>query len=842
MTTPIDSTLRDLNDCGCCEGTGPSVPRGVYNRPGLTTVAYRSGTWREFKQSLLTALSGTQHPELAGLATRADDDPSIALLDAVACVADVLTFYQERIANESYLRTSTERLSVLQLARLIGYELKPGAAAEAPIAFTADDAPGAPGTATVDVGLKVQSVPGHGEKAQTFETVEAIEARAEWNAMRPSLSAPQDLGMTSTEVWLAGTDTALRPGDAILLVGAERESNAGDEHWDLRRVARVVPDFDARRTRVVFGPGLGSHDPFSAPAAAPKVYALRTRAAIFGHNAPDWGSMSVEFTTVYKAAHPQVEPVTDWPAFKIYAPATTPSAASATVDLDAVYPSIVTGSWLALVKPDYAELYRVGAVASASRAEFGLSGKATRVTIEGENLDKFGAEVRATSVYAQSEELARSDAPITPPVTGLATAVLLDRNVGALPHGRTLLLAGRQGTGADVRETVVLDRSELAGGRTRLVFAAPLTHSYQLASLTIAGNVALATHGETVEEVLGGGNAARAYQEFTLRQPPTTYVRDSEASSGVRSTLAVRVNDLLWTEVPSFHGRGPGERVYVTRFDSEGKTVVQFGDGEHGARLPTGQENVRARYRKGTGLAGNVRDGQLSTLLTRPLGLKSGSNPAAATGGDDPEPRDAARENAPLTTLTLDRVVSLRDYEDFARAYAGIAKALATWSWDGQRRGVLITVAGPGGAPVESQVIDLLLGAIRKAGDPFVALRVATYRPAHFRVAYKVKTDPRHERARVHTATVDALRAGFGFTARRFGQGVALSDVIAAVQSVPGVVAVDVDSLTRTDGIGGSGLVNPLPAALPQAGALAASSAAELLLLAADPVVPGEMA
>ena len=56
----------------------------------------------------------------------------------------------------------------------------------------------------------------------------------------------------------------------------------------------------------------------------------------------------------------------------------------------------------------------------------------------------------------------------------------------------------------------------------------------------------------------------------------------------------------------------------------------------------------------------------------------------------------AARRNAPLTVLTLDRIVSLRDYEDFARAFGGIAKALATWTWDGQRQGIFVTVAGVG--------------------------------------------------------------------------------------------------------------------------------------------------
>jgi len=70
MTTPLDPTLRDLDDCGCCAGIGPSTPGVVFNRPGLTAIAYRSGSWHDFKESLLAALAGSAHPQLAGLATR----------------------------------------------------------------------------------------------------------------------------------------------------------------------------------------------------------------------------------------------------------------------------------------------------------------------------------------------------------------------------------------------------------------------------------------------------------------------------------------------------------------------------------------------------------------------------------------------------------------------------------------------------------------------------------------------------------------------------------------------------------------------------------------------------
>ena len=124
-----------LNSCGCCEGE-PSLD-AISNRPGLSAISYRLGDYEVFLQRLLDQISSATIPDgpnrgarpLAALSTRAPDDPAIALLDAWAVVADILTFYQERIANEGYLRTSTERRSVLELARAIGYELSPGVAA-----------------------------------------------------------------------------------------------------------------------------------------------------------------------------------------------------------------------------------------------------------------------------------------------------------------------------------------------------------------------------------------------------------------------------------------------------------------------------------------------------------------------------------------------------------------------------------------------------------------------------------------------------------------------------------------------------------------------------------------
>src|SRR5580692_7075590 len=128
--------------CGCCEGITAHTPQPITNRPRLPAIAYRVGLQPEFKASMLAALSDSQWPALSGLRTRSNTDFSIALLDAWATVSDILSFYQERIANELYLRTAVDQRSVFELAALVGYKPAPGASASVYIAFTLNSASG----------------------------------------------------------------------------------------------------------------------------------------------------------------------------------------------------------------------------------------------------------------------------------------------------------------------------------------------------------------------------------------------------------------------------------------------------------------------------------------------------------------------------------------------------------------------------------------------------------------------------------------------------------------------------------------------------------------------------
>ena len=815
-----------LEACGCCDGLDASTPASLSNRAGLDAISYRIGDHAQFRDSLHAGLSSPSFSELAGLRTRDADDYTLGLLDAVACAADVLTFYQERLANESYLRTATERVSLQEMGKLIGYRLRPGVAAETWLAFaleTPRSAPanlppepgafvtGIPGALALSAGLKVQSVPGPGEKPQTFETVEDMDARPEWNAIRPWLSEARDPGPGATETWLAGLRNNLKAGDALVLVDpAFFAQPASNTNWNFRHIDSVEPDNANDRTRVTWKIALSATSSGAGPL---QVHALRKRAAVFGHNAPMWASMSRQF----RHGYPGGKAATDWPDFTL-------SELADHVDLDAVFAEVkpgglalmtrlgfdngtvsatggaglagTAGTSVSFLQKSFTGLYLVSSANEVSRAAFALSGKVTRLGLRGQGVDKkFFDFVRETSVYAQSERLTLAPYPVTEPVSGptLPLAVPPD----GFFAGRKLIITGlRSSDGIRLVHQAILLAAQPHQNGALLTITPPLSAPLQRDTVVVHANVALATHGETASQILGAGDASRPFQRFELQRLPLTY-RSAASASGADSELSVRVGEVEWLEKPTLFGAGAAERAYALSVDAQGKTWVVFGDGVRGARLPSGVNNVRARYRQGLGPEGNVGADQLTQLMSRPLGLKSVSNPIPAQGGTAPEEIGQARRTMPLGTRTLGRVVSLLDYEDFAMAFAGIAKAQARVLQLAGGPAIAITMAGQDGAQLSSDnpVWNHLWLALKAGGDPHVNVLLLPYRKSAFHLGLKVRRDPAYELKPLLAAVEGALRSRYAFEARALGQPVLQSEVIAAVHSVPGVVAVDLDFL-----------------------------------------------
>ncbi|MGW0692195.1 putative baseplate assembly protein [Streptomyces sp. NPDC002738] len=507
--------------------------------------------------------------------------------------------------------------------------------------------------------------------------------------------------------------------------------------------------------------------------------------------------------------------------------ATVPEQANRhVVALDSVYDGITVGSWVAIERPRKGAdapdgipgdeklkfvTSRVTAVRTAAYTNYGITGRGTELTLAEPWLDEHDvllSAIRDATVHAGGEALRPADEPLGEDVHGneLELAELYD----GLRPGRHLMVSGERTdipdtAGVRGTELVVIAAVEqqldpqLPGDHvhTKLTLTTDLAFRYRRDTLRIHGNVVPATHGESRDEPIGSGDAGRTNQTFTLWQAPLTWLPAGNPL-GATPTLEVRVDGLLWHEVDSLAGRGPRERVYVSGTAGDGRTTVTFGDGKHGARLPTGHENVRAQYRFGTGRAANVGADRITQAMTRPLGVTAVTNPQPATGGAEADGPGLTRRTIPLAVSALDRLVSLTDYEDFARSRAGIGRAAAREIFDGRRRILHVTVAGIDDIAIadDSEVLRALRSSLADYGDSRLPVRVDVRELVLLLLAAKVKVAPDHTWTVVEPRLRQALLTQFGSGRCELGRPARLSEVLATAHAVPGVDYVDVDVFT----------------------------------------------
>jgi hypothetical protein len=802
--------------CGCCKSTSGSTPEEIFNRPALSAIAYRVGTYASFRQAMLTAISqtdlgenGSSYRPLLDWSTRRDDDYGITLLDMWAYLADILTFYQERIANEAYLRTALQRDSLIRLANLIGYRLAPGKAAKTYLAYILQKNT----DLQIAARLRVQSVPASGETAQKFETVESLDAQSLFNYFRiyPAPQACSPLGAGRKRATVTGGISALKPGNSILmyvpsqqsgtylatgttvnwatirgLLQIEEKEITANEEVDWRQVLSWKP-----AVRTGFGSGA-------------KVRKYKKQIRLFGHNAP----------SNYFSVNVDTNKHVSWTQNSIY----PYLAQSNTLLLDAAYDDLKENTRILLT----AGLYADGAVVKEylitsvekTKAKFPDSSSdpaALEATVTQICLDSYlpaGIDVRTAVVYElEGDALAFWGKEYGEELTGNAvyvplcelkdptgTAYTAAEAAKLLETGRRFILED----GLVTPQATTISSTQVESDHLKITLSSALSSNLDAETAMARANVLLSTHGETIsKEILGDGDASKGFQSFELKKSPLTYVPEAGAENGAASTLEVRVENVLWKEVATFYGQSDQARVYTIRIDDEKSVTVRFGDAQTGARLPSGKKNLAAKYRQGIGEDGNVKAGSLTVALDKPVGLKSVTNPIAASGGSDPETLSQARTNAPTTVRTLGRIVSLSDFEDAARAYAGIAKAKADWQWDGMEQAVLLTVAGDDGATIETGGTTHadLLEDLNSRRDPHRKLTVGSYSPVPVKITVRVQVASDMDDAAVQAEALAALEEYLAFDNLDLGQSIHLSDVMRVLQSVDGVEAVDVDAL-----------------------------------------------
>ena len=160
--------------------------------------------------------------------------------------------------------------------------------------------------------------------------------------------------------------------------------------------------------------------------------------------------------------------------------------------------------------------------------------------------------------------------------------------------------------------------AETLGPTSTLSLSEPLTYLYDASTVQVNLNVVPAAAGQVVSVPIGSGDPQQAHQSFKIANPVAAIGTPNAPTAAPQTSLNVYVDGSPWTRVSSLTQAGPTDDVYVQSQNADGSVTISFGDGNHGALLPAGTNNVFATYLKGGGPDTEVAPGAVLQALDRP--------------------------------------------------------------------------------------------------------------------------------------------------------------------------------------------------------------------------------
>jgi hypothetical protein len=755
--------MTELLICPC---EGFIHPRVIFNPPSRNAIAYRIGDYSSFRHALLLPLKAKDskgnwkviEAELTNWNPSTESDLAVQIIEWWAYLADILTFYNDRIANESYLRTADLPESVQRLVRILGYRPRPGIGASGIVAAIANNSK----SFSLPKGFQIQSKPSQGKQPQIFEldTDTLIQFPSAIATVPLSLST---LSSDKLSILLKGNVSGIKPRELLLLLPKQWDGNKG-QHFVTVDAVNQEKDFLGKvNTRITFNDNLNL--------IATDYQLLRS-------------SQSAQLWT--------------YPAHLVI------SNVSAHINTIARSIGIATPIFFQTPSPESSLLLKVTSVeeviwyANSPNPDDPSKSPPPSSNVP---IPIPHSEIGFISTQAISLNIVRSQVTVhfawqdvgqiipTSQPTFQSTSV----NLVSLPPAKLPLVSqlpiliedanrqGVQGKGTTIESISQLQVKNLPDPPVNLT--APLQVLFNLLSVSRGQSVPV--------EILGSGNASIAGQEFVLKKSPLTYLLSGDSSSGgnYKSTLQIWVDGIEWKEVPSFYGQAPDATIFVTREDENQQTHVQFGDRINGARLTSGVNNVVAKYRYGSGKDA-PEAGALSVVVKPYPNLKSIRNPVPVGGGADPESPEQIRRYAPQSVLTFGRAVSGDDYEAIAAQTPGVSRAKIYWTWDAtQQRSLVKLYVGDDDSAVTAAKI-----ALKGTADPNRPVAVTLAKPLPVKITLTLKIEssriPETVIAKVQSVLIDPEIGLFGTNAIQIGQAIYQSQIYAVCLQVAGVLAV----------------------------------------------------
>lgn len=730
-------------------------------------IDYMAKDYASFRQALLDLIP-LRNPNWL---ERNPADMGIALLETLAYAADQLSYYQDAIANEAYLETARQRISVRRHARLIDYQMHDGASARAFVHVGCDDAGSLPqGTAVLTkITRRIGAgVPGSVIAAADNSAAQSA-ATAVFETMQPAYVHP-DLNQISLYPWSNRQCCLPRGSTAVDLAGnlsawfsPAHLIDAGSLAGKWRDAASLVSQY--------------IHDRLP-----PAMQALL-------------------------AAYSDGDPV----------------SADLQNGLLAGLNDILTDA--AFYTP---ARFSAVSLTQYEQALAGAGGKGTALI----RLNRFLLEAAYVTELATSAKLLPGDYLLFEEVLGVATGIAADAD---REHRQVVRLTDVSPAVDPLEEVELTAVAWDAADALTFPLCISALTSLPIADggpyvedITIArGNLVLADHGRTIAGESHAGptpppdEKLRRAHRFLLQEGPLSWRISMPTDNGSLAPAAalfttdphqvqpqvtrLQVAGTLppddWQPVPHLLDSDEFAHHFAVETDNDGRSLLRFGDNEYGLAPPDGAA-IDVTYRIGVGRSGNVGADALVHLVQPAVWddwptITAVRNPLASWGGIDPQTLDEVKQLAPAAFhAEQKRAVTESDYARAAALHPEVAKAVATFRWTGSWHTVFITIDPVGRTDVDAPLQQRVRRWVQRFTQAGYDLEIDPPTFVPLEIEIEICVSPAHFRAHVQENVLLALsnrvlrngRPGFFHPDNfSFGQPLYLSRLYAAVENVSGV-------------------------------------------------------
>jgi hypothetical protein len=748
--------------------TGQICPPEQLAAPAID---YLAKDYASFRQALLDLI-----PVLAPQwKERNPSDLGIALVELLAHAGDNLSYYQDAIANEAYLETARQRISIRRHSRLVDYCMHDGASARAFVQIDSAT-PGVVPAGTpvlsrisVPVGKAVPDVViDFEDRSAAQDAADAVFETVKAAYIHPGLGtvpiyAWGDLACClprgTTKLELEGNLTSrFSPGhfsDGPALVGKLRDHT--------EKVSEYIHSRLDPATQTLLA-GYADGSPLSADLSAALISGLNTLLADRGFYTPDrFQGVSVgDYVNQLAGAKPRGDDLARLNRFLLEAAYSTEITAS---------PKLGAGDYLF-----FEEIFgpQTGLQADADPAHR----QVVRLIKAEPGRDPLCKKELTGVEWNALDALKFSLCLTAETIAGYKTISVARGNQVLADHGKRI--AG---------EATAFPENSLAESQR-------LVHRFSLQEGPLSFRVPL--------------------PEDTRRLFPAAKLADPDPHQAVPQVLSLTVNadgvtSKDWEPVVSLLESDDSAHDFAVETDNDGRALIRFGDGDYG-EAPPDDAAVTVDYRVGVGREGNVGAETFAHVISP---YSSGEwpdvtivrNPLPAWGGIDPESIAEVRRKAPFAfqTDTL-RAVTEADYTRLASLHPELQGAVATFRWTGSWHTVFITIDPLDRTEVdeslEQRVREWMIRYTQTGYD--LEIDPPVYVPLEIEMDICVKRD--HFRGDVKEALLYALdnrlhasgESGFfhsnNFT---FGQALYASRLYTAVEAVDGVDSAEVKVFKR---------------------------------------------